>query len=105
MSTAQKACQVPGVPTLEKKQKVEGEEGVQKKQQVRSEEVKGGREGGAEVLRVMKDMAEVIWHLSSCLVNIKEELAETWEATVEDSRCLCHLLVNNLRWIDMSLEG
>lgn len=63
------------------------------------------REGEEKMLRVMGDMAEALWHLNDCLVNIEEELVATREAMVEDLRLLHCVLVNNLQWTDLMLEG
>lgn len=57
------------------------------------------------MLRVMGDMVKALWHLNDHLVNIKEELVKTKKAIKKESQLLHHLLVNNLRQIDMPLKG
>ena len=93
---------------------MEGERGSRKRQRVIAEEVEVWVEEMERVERSQKEdsglqlgaeVARAIWKLNDCLSSVAEELAVSWEATVEESRLLCCVLVHNLRWIEMAFEG
>ena len=98
----------------EGKRRAEGERGSRKRPRVAAEETEVWAEEMERGERRWKEdsglllgakVARVIWQLSECLSSVTEELVVSQEAMVEESRLLCHVLVRNLRWIEMAFEG
>ena len=114
LPTAQKPCWRFEETVAEGKWKAEGERGSRKRPRVMAEEAEVWAEEMERAERSQKEdsglqlgaeVARVIWQLSNHLPSVAEELAASQEAVVEESRLLCHVLVHNLRWIEMAFEG
>ena len=114
LPTAQNLCWRFEEMVVEGKQRAEGDRGSRKRPRVRVEETEVWAEETERAERSWKEdsglqlgakVARAIWRLSECLSSVMEELVASREATVEESRLLCHVLVHNLRHIEMAFEG
>ena len=99
---------------MEGKWRAEGKRGSRKRPRVAAEEMEVWAEEMERAERSQKEdsglllgaeVARVIWQLSECISSVAEELVVSREAAVEELRLLCHVLVHNLRWIEMAFEG
>ena len=98
----------------EGQRRVEGKRGSRKRPRVVAEETEVRVEEMERAERSWKEdsglllgakVARVIWQLSKHLSSVAEELVVSREVTAEESRLLCHVLVCNLRCIEMAFEG
>ena len=99
---------------MEGKRKAEDKRGARKRPRVAVEETEVRVEESERAERSWKEdsglllgakVARAIWQLGDCLSSVAEELAVRWEAMAEESRLLHHVLVCNLRQIEMAFEG
>ena len=106
---------------MEGKRKAEGKRGTRKRpgvsaeemevqaeeMEVQAEETERAERSWKEDSRLLlgAEVSRAIWQLGDHLASVAEELAASWESAAEESRLLHHVLVCNLRQIEMAFEG